>query len=511
MAKKSRTTKPARNWLLAAARWLWWPIALLFVLVFVAGLINILQRSPEDALEFLFNSAYAMPNFSEIGMTAQQFLLLYLLPGVLVAAVFVAVGLLVRLSRAESWFGLFASLWMVAFGLVDTPIFNEAAISDSRLLPVFYIALLFGYVGAIVFLLIYPDGKFHPPWTRYLVLGWGLFALSTTFGDWFEWTPAQSALVIVPLMLFMLYSQVYRYRNVSTPTQKEQTKWLIVAIALLAIALVISGIAAGVVAGAETTGEAVTYILVSVAAFSFGDLMVVLAVGVAILRYRLWDIEVVVNRSLIYGPLSLILAGVFAVSVALVNQVARELGGTESATTAAIASALVVTIVFQPLKNAIEKWINRRIYPDNLQLSRDFVEIGPEAGGVLKPSQIGRITAERLPKLLNSKHAAVFVGDGKRAWQRVAANGANASAPRVSDKGRSDLEKGKVLVKEDGMSLLVPLFVPRLRSKDLVGMVEVGPRKNGRGYSADDRRALGELGGEIGTALYLAQLRQKGS
>lgn len=511
MAKKSTTTQPARNWLLFAARWLWWPIVLFCMYVFAAGTVSALQQGDAAAVEAMFLGSYPVPDVTQIGWTYQQFLFLYILPGVIVAAGFVIAGTLIYLQRREGWFEWFASLWMIAFGLVNTPGFNDTVVGDGPLLIGFYLAILFAYTGAIVFMLVYPDGKFHPAWTRYLAIAWGLFAATTIFGDWFVWDPNADALVVAPLLLAVLYSQVYRYRKVSTPLQKEQTKWLIVAIAALALALILSGVVAYAAEQAVTIGEEVNYILLSNAIDSLGNLALVSAVGVAILRYRLWDIEVVVNRSLIYGPLSLILAGVFAVSVALVNQVARELGGTESATTAAIASALVVTIVFQPLKNAIEKWINRRIYPDNLQLSRDFVEIKPDARGVLKANQIGRITAERLPKLLNSKHAAVFVGDGKRAWQRVAANGAKAGAPRVSGKGRSELEKGKVLVKEDGMSLLVPLYVPRMRSKDLVGMVEVGPRKNGRGYSADDRRALGELGGEIGTALYLAQLRQKGS
>ena len=67
---------------------------------------------------------------------------------------------------------------------------------------------------------------------RWVAAAWGLFILSTVVVEWFDWESSASAVVIVPLLMSVLYSQVYRYRSVSTPSQKEQTKWLIVAIAL---------------------------------------------------------------------------------------------------------------------------------------------------------------------------------------------------------------------------------------------------------------------------------------
>lgn len=78
----------------------------------------------------------------------------------------------------------------------------------------------------------------------------------------------------------------------------------------------------------------------------------------------------------------------------------------------------------------------------------------------------------------------------------------------MSDKAYKDLAAGKV-VSEQSSRLLVPLYVPRLRSKQLVGVLAVGMRKNGRGYSSDDKRALAELGGEVGIAIYAVQLRTR--
>lgn len=79
---------------------------------------------------------------------------------------------------------------------------------------------------------------------------------------------------------------------------------------------------------------------------------------------------------------------------------------------------------------------------------------------------------------------------------------------KLTAKAQTELEKGKVLSQEP-FNLLVPLYVPRLREKEVVGVLGIGLRKNGRGYSTDDRRALVELGGEVGTAIYAAQLRVK--
>jgi hypothetical protein len=501
--KNSRT-----DWLTSFLRWVWWPVVTLVVAVYGYTLWVFLANAGDSLIVIAPQDQVASfaESIAALGMDAGTFLFLFLLPEIIVAIVFVVVGLLIRLRSQRDWFGLFTSLWMLFFGLSATSTFTDFYVPPS-LYPLIYFGIYFAYFGVVLFLLTYPDGKFQPRWIVAVLVSWAIFILATLVGTWWDWNGPQGALVLVPLMGFMLYAQVYRFRKVSTTAQREQTKWLIFAlIANLVIVLV-----TGLTAPAPDAGgsAAAVYSLAANAFEYFGNLLFVLAVGIAILRYRLWDIEVVVNRALIYAPLSLILAGIFAVSAVLINESTQQLFGAEDASTSAVVSALVVATVFTPLRGRIEKWINRNLYADNSNLARDLVELSPDMRNLLSQKELAHVVAERVSKLLDSKAVGFYERAGSAYRLLAAAKGdQELSAPSISKKEQSSLEAGRVL----GTSvsgLTIPLYVPRLRSKEVVGVMQVGLRKNGRGYSSDDKRALVELGGEVGTALYAVKLRTR--
>lgn len=498
---------------LLAARVAWWLVALLAIAAYLVTLANAIQQTVTAAslLPFAGNiyAASIGSGIAQLGLTPQQFFLLYLVPEFAATLTFLAVGLLIRTQRPNDWFSLFASLWMIVFGLTTTSTFVLLGSASTLLELLYALAVLFSYVGIVIFLFAFPDGKFLPYWTRYVALLWSLFVTSSVYSDWFDWNSPLSGLIVVPLLGAMLYSQIYRYRKVSTPAQKEQIKWLIVAIALNVPLVIGTGIAQ-YAASVSSAGENVAVYLLIANTFEFlGNMLLVLAVGIAILRYRLWDIEVVVNRTLIYAPLSLILVVIFAASVALINQSTRQLLGTEATTTAAVVSAVIVAIFFQPLRARIEKWINKRVYPDN-NLARELIELSPDIRNLLSLQDIASIVAQRVTRVLNSRAGAVYLAAGGGYKLAAVSQGqrSGASLLKPTAKMQAQLGAGRV-VTHDKTDLLVPLYVPRLRSKELVGLMTISERKDGRGYSTDDRRALVDLGGEVGTAIYAAQLRSK--
>jgi K+-sensing histidine kinase KdpD len=232
-------------------------------------------------------------------------------------------------------------------------------------------------------------------------------------------------------------------------------------------------------------------------------------IGIAITRYRLWDVEVVVNRALIYGPLSAILAGVFAASIAVINLAARDFFGTESTATATVVAALFIATIFQPLRTRIETWVNKRFYPDNANLIKEFIEFSPEVRGVIKLKQLLDVVTRRATALLNVEHAAILL-EHKGEFRRAAAYPPAAKAEAVirPDKAvRTELQKGHTVAR--GRTVVwVPVYLHRVRNHDVLGVMELGPRKNKTGYSSDDKKALSKLGAEIGVSIYTAQLRE---
>ena len=143
-------------------------------------------------------------------------------------------------------------------------------------------------------------------------------------------------------------SLVVRYRR-SRGVERQQLRWVTAAGCLLLVSFAAAAVMTSLVS--EAAGFA---------CLLFGLLALAAALTVALLRYRLYDIDVVINRTLVYGALTAILAGTYAVSV-LVLQLA--LGGITGASSLAVAaSTLAVAAAFRPARAYVQDAVDRRFY-----------------------------------------------------------------------------------------------------------------------------------------------------
>jgi hypothetical protein len=144
-----------------------------------------------------------------------------------------------------------------------------------------------------------------------------------------------------------------RYRR-ANDTEREQIKWLLYACAVFVVVYV--GGTIGEVAGSNSVGGYIWGIL-------FGLCLVMLpaAIGIAVLRYRLYEIDVVINRTLVYGSLTALLVAIYFGGVVGSQFVFRALSGGESQL-AVVASTLAIAALFNPLHRRIQSFIDRRFY-----------------------------------------------------------------------------------------------------------------------------------------------------
>jgi hypothetical protein len=156
-----------------------------------------------------------------------------------------------------------------------------------------------------------------------------------------------------------VFAQVYRYRRVSTLAQRQQTKWVVfgfsVALAgFLGAVFLYEFVPAIGRSGpvGEMAGETIVY----------GFLLVIpLSIGVAILRSRLYDIDVLINRTLVYGSLTAVLVAAYFGGVVGSQYVFRTLTGGESQL-AVVASTLAIAAIFSPLRRRVQSFVDRRFY-----------------------------------------------------------------------------------------------------------------------------------------------------
>jgi hypothetical protein len=276
---------------------------------------------------------------------------------------FWAVAALLAWRKSDSWIGLLIIyiLASIAPGFSFlAPNINLAAtdflgiyhkISVSLIWPTFYIMLY-----------LFPAGRFIPRWTRFLA-PLPYLAFSLPF-----WIDPKNPILNLLLWLIILYllggiaSQLYRYRRMSAPTQRQQTKWVVFALGILVVSLVIQK--GFLLLNPELSiGTSSRFWFDLIGNYLFGTLAVTLiplAIGISILRYRLWDIDLIIRRTLLYALLSGLLGLVYFGSVVLLRQVLGGLTGNSSASL--VLSTLLIAALFSPVRRRVQTFIDRRFY-----------------------------------------------------------------------------------------------------------------------------------------------------
>jgi MFS family permease len=300
---------------------------------------------------------------------------------------------------------------------------------------------------------------------------------------------------LVAIALGSVASLFVRYRRAATD-ERQQIKWLLFAGAFLAVFYTLS---VSLPDAVRSTGWWDLLFLLAI-------LCIPIAVAVAIFRYRLWDLEVVVNRALIYGLLTTLLAGIFAGGIPLITEASKQLLGEGSKAAGTAISALIVAVVFQPLRTWIEAEVNKRFYPEKEDLASGLVEVEPEYWGFLDRPALLRVSMEHVRRVLGTSHAAFFLASEGGVFclaQQVDGSAGDLRSIQASEEERRELEKKRVIAAEGSGSLAahVPVYVDRGETSEVLGLLSIGARENGKGYSGDDLKGLAELGGKVGLAL----------
>ncbi len=245
--------------------------------------------------------------------------------------------------------------------------------------------------------------------------------------------------------------------------------------------------------------------------FALTILAIPAAIAISIFRYRLWDLDVVINRALIYGPLTTLLAGTFAMVIALTTELTKQALGDQSKALGAAISAVIVAVVFQPLRSRIEAFVDKRFYPQKLDLASGLVEVEPAYWSFLNRETLMRLAMGHVCSVLGTEHAAFYLASGSDKFQLASKlNGSSGYDVTItlSKKQQEELQKKRVVASEGKGSLTghIPVFIDRGKSNELLGLLSIGSRTNGKGYSGDDLKGLVELGNKIGLALKAIQL-----
>jgi hypothetical protein len=270
---------------------------------------------------------------------------------------------------------------------------------------------------ALWLLLLFPDGRFRPRWTRVLAVCWLLVGAGSLFLpgsalDMQTWPTALDACFIPVCVLLALVAQVSRYQRISGPAERQQTKWFAVGLAIIMFDFAIIG-------NVLTPYLPLTWPAASPTRMLLADVLLYtehnvaflvfpLALGIAILRHHLWDIDVLINRALVYVSLSAILAGIYIGGVAGSQSVVQATIG-ETSNVAVAASTLAVAALFQPLRRRVQASVDRRFYRRKYDATRTLTAFGST---LRDETDLGRIQATLLAAVhetMQPAHASLWL------------------------------------------------------------------------------------------------------
>ena len=277
------------------------------------------------------------------------------------------VSTLIVWRRPDDRMAILVALMLVTFGPLGATITVAASSSPWRV-PTACLVFLALALFVLVFLL-FPTGQFVPSFTRWIaVVCLAALALYTFFpNNPFTQNPDAlllSYFVSLAALATLALVQFYRYRRVSSPLQRQQTKWVVFGLAVPCSVLVGGYVLTLFPALGDTSvPSGASYQLALTTIIACTLLLIPLSFGFAMLRSRLWDIDVLINRTLVYGALTVSLTGVYVGLVIGLESLAGAVTGTTGQQPVALViSTLAIAALFQPVRKRIQNLIDRRFY-----------------------------------------------------------------------------------------------------------------------------------------------------
>ncbi len=283
-------------------------------------------------------------------------------------------GGLIYWRRPDSLVAFVASLYLILVSVAITQNIDALARANAVYLPFSLLFQSLASASVLLLLFLFPNGRFTARWLRWVVLLWAIIHIGRLLFPHPSfapdlWSPEAFFLFNLPFYLLGLVMQVHRYRNVSTPEERQQTKWIVVAFTVLVLIHVVIVVtvyalpaALGTMRLFDRTLVDLGYIVALFHLFVLAFALTPVSFFFAIQRHRLWDIDFIINRSLVYGLLTAALVAFFAFCVMAVRQLMIAVTDGEDLWVALCVAMLAVGLAFQPARRFLHGWVNRRIY-----------------------------------------------------------------------------------------------------------------------------------------------------
>lgn len=416
-------------------------------------------------------------NLAEAGISSGFYAAYWIAVEVAFAVVCLAVAIVIHRHRSDDLMALFVTLLIVLLGTTFWETFKPLGDQYPALWWLGKSLTNLGDLLWVLFFFLFPDGRFVPRWTRLFSIVLGVWFLNIVIFpgsvlDWATWSETVLGVVLLVFLLTGAASQAYRYRRVSGVVERQQSKWVIFGfgtglLGFLTVLLLEGYFPAFFQDG--SWGQLISLAVIDACLFA-----IPLAVGVAILRYKLFDIDLIINRTLVFGSLTASIVGLYALIVAGLGALLHSRGDF----LVSLVAAGFVALAFQPLRSYLQRGVNRMMYGEGDDPYRVLSRLGQRTEAALAPDAVLAAIVETVAQALKLPYAAIVV--------------------ERDDDSETVAEYGS----PQGESLDLPLVYQSER----LGKLILAPRAPGEAFSSSDRLLLEDLARQAGVAVHAARL-----
>lgn len=433
------------------------------------------------------------------------------------------VAILIFWRKSDDWLAIFVSLMLITLGFTATTFPMSVWSTVRRSFETVNFNTFLAFWLFLNFLLLFPSGKFVPGWTVYLsvafgswLLLWHFFPASMPFH--LDRRPPIEQFLAILLWLFIgVLSQLYRRAHLTDRIELQQTHWLTFGFVTSFVAIGFANLGSlwlGVHFSRHSFAGLLFWCIMT-AIFASGMLIVPITLGISILRHRLFDIQTVISRTLIYALLTGILTLIYLGSSGLFQQVAKSVGGDSDnlliTEVKVLIATLITLVLFKPIENRLHTIIDRRFHREKINVEEMFAAFSREIYMVTNMSELFSILLRRIDGAIHINHGAVFLSLSEDQFLMTAAFNIPLDPQETLMVDPATLDKlwAGVTVsrsRNEQYTLLVPLVLPRFANSRLEGVIALGRRLSEQDYSKDDKELLIGLANQVSIALYVIQM-----
>ncbi len=341
-----------------------------------------------------------------------------------------ALALLLFVRQSRERMALLTSFFLLLYGAIMAgPLEILVMVYRPELTGwIFRIEGALWLLGCVSLLLVFPDGKFVPSWTRWVAMALVPLTLPVLFARSFDplAIDLSNPVAAFPFISWFLvpstvavFAVIHRYRRQATARQRLQIRWAASGfIGWMLAGSLIPGVlyfTLSTVDNGQTRVPALLLLAIALGrlVWPVGLALPPIALSIAVLRYRLYDIDLIIRRTFVFTVVSGLLGLVYVGSIVLFQGLFRSLIGQQSPL-AIVTSTLLIVVLFAPLRRRVQNFIDRRFYRQKYDAQHTLDTFSETIRDEVDPDHLTAELLNAVETTLQPEHVNLWLRDPRR-------------------------------------------------------------------------------------------------